>query len=370
MRIIQLFGQEGSQLTRFMELNHKNYLASLRQIKIFAVFMPSMEVFSSVGIGLLLWYGGGEVIAERLTLGSLVAFIGYIQVFFKPIRDISEKYNIMQSAMASMERIFGLMDRKERIPEPKAPKSPARTEGHVQFKNVSFSYEVGVPVLKNMSFEIRPHEIVALIGLTGSGKTSAISLLERFYEFQEGTIFFDGLDIREWELSELRSRIGLVMQDVFIFAGTIAENISLGDERTTRKRLEEVSQQATLDQFIKGLPNGFDHEVKEGGITLSAGERQLLALCRALTSQPALLVLDEATSSIDPETERLIQDTIFRLARKQTTLLIAHRPSTIQMADRILVMHHGRIVEEGSHDELMALGNIYFRLNQLSKKEV
>jgi len=368
IRIIQLFVQEKMQLGRLKELNEKNYRASMRQIKIFAVFMPSMEVFSSVGIGLLLWYGGGKVISEQLTLGALVAFIGYIQMFFKPIRDISEKYNIMQSAMASMERIFGLMDQKEVIHEPEMPKRRERSEGYLQIKNVSFAYEKGFPVLTDVSFEIKPGQVVALVGITGSGKTTVINLIERLYEFETGEILFNGLDIREWKIEELRSHIGLVMQDVFIFAGSIAENISLGDTKIPREVLKEVSRQANAYHYIMRLSDGFDHEVKEGGVTLSGGQRQLLALTRALAYNPTLLILDEATSSVDPETERLIQDSIFTLSRRQTTLIVAHRPSTIQQADRILVMHHGHIVEQGTHTELMALGNIYFRLNQLREK--
>ena len=368
IRIIQLFVQEKMQLGRLKELNEKNYRASMRQIKIFAVFMPSMEVFSSVGIGLLLWYGGGKVISEQLTLGALVAFIGYIQMFFKPIRDISEKYNIMQSAMASMERIFGLMDQKEVIHEPEMPKRRERSEGYLQIKNVSFAYEKGFPVLTDVSFEIKPGQVVALVGITGSGKTTVINLIERLYEFETGEILFNGLDIREWKIEELRSHIGLVMQDVFIFAGSIAENISLGDTKIPREVLKEVSRQANAYHYIMRLSDGFDHEVKEGGVTLSGGQRQLLALSRALAYNPTLLILDEATSSVDPETERLIQDSIFTLSRRQTTLIVAHRPSTIQQADRILVMHHGHIVEQGTHTELMALGNIYFRLNQLREK--
>jgi ATP-binding cassette subfamily B multidrug efflux pump len=370
IRIIRLFVQEGSQLKSFKELNHKNYRAGMRQIRIFAVFVPSVEVLSSVGLGLMIWYGGGKVIAEQLTLGSLVAFIGYMQMFFKPIRDISEKYNIMQSAMASIERIFEFMDKKEVIKEPTIAKRPIRAEGHLQFKNVFFSYEKGFPVLTDVSFEVKPREIVALVGITGSGKTTMINLLERFYEIERGTILLDGLDIRDWKLSELRSQIGLVMQDVFIFAGSIAENISLGDKKVTAETLEEISTQVDFYRFIKGLPKGLDHEVKEGGVTLSAGQRQLLALGRALAHDPTLLVLDEATSSVDPETERRIQDSIFRLSKRQTTLIIAHRLSTIQQADRIVVIHHGRIVEQGTHEELMDLGNIYFRLNRLREIDI
>jgi len=370
IRIIRLFVQEGSQLESFKELNHKNYRAGMRQIRIFAVFAPSVEVLSSVGLGLMIWYGGGKVIAEQLTLGSLVAFIGYMQMFFKPIRDISEKYSIMQSAMASIERIFEFMDKNEVIKEPTIAKRPIRAEGHLQFKNVFFSYEEGFPVLTDVSFEVKPREIVALVGITGSGKTTMINLLERFYEIERGTILLDGLDIRDWKLSELRSRIGLVMQDVFIFAGSIAENISLGDKKVTAETLEEISTQVDFYRFIKGFPRGLDHEVKEGGVTLSAGQRQLLALGRALAHNPTLLVLDEATSSVDPETERRIQDSIFRLSNRQTTLIIAHRLSTIQQADRIVVIHHGRMVEQGTHEELMDLGNIYFRLNRLREIDI
>jgi len=365
IRVVQLFLGEESQLERFKGLNHENYLASMRQIKIFAVFMPSMEVLSAMGIGLLIFYGGGKVIGEQLSLGSLVAFIGYIQIFFKPVRDISEKYNIMQSAMASMERIFGLMDQREVIREPEAPQRPEKQEGHVQFKDVSFSYEEGFPVLNDVSFEVKPGQVVALVGVTGSGKTTIINLLGRFYEFERGSILLDGIDIRNWGVQELRSQVGLVMQDAFIFAGSIAENISLGDQRVTRHAVEEIAKEVQAHRFIGCLSGGFDHQVKERGETLSAGERQLLALGRALAYNPSLLVLDEATSSVDPETERLIQGAISRLSRRQTTLIVAHRPSTIQQADRILVMHHGRIVEQGTHEELMELGGVYLKLNRI-----
>jgi ATP-binding cassette subfamily B multidrug efflux pump len=368
IRVVQLFLGEESQLERFRRLNHENYLASMRQIKIFAVFMPSMEVLSAIGIGLLIFYGGGKVIGEQLSLGSLVAFIGYIQIFFKPVRDISEKYNIMQSAMASMERIFGLMDQREMIREPEAPQRPEKQEGHMEFKEVSFSYEEGFPVLNDVSFEVEPGQVVALVGVTGSGKTTILNLLERFYEFHRGSIVLDGIDIRNRPVRELRSQIGMVMQDAFIFAGSIEENITLGDQRVTRQAVEEIAREVQAQRFIDRLLGGFDHEVKERGETLSAGERQLIGLGRALAHNPSLLVLDEATSSVDPETERLIQAAVSRLSQRQTTLIVAHRPSTIRQADRILVMHHGRIAEQGTHEELMELGGIYRTLNRLQEK--
>jgi len=316
IRVVQLFLGEESQLERFQGLNHQNYLASMRQIKIFAVFMPSMEVLSAIGIGLLIFYGGGKVIGEQLSLGSLVAFIGYIQIFFKPVRDISEKYNIMQSAMASMERIFGLMDRREVIREPQVPQRPEKQEGHVEFKEVSFFYEEGFPVLNDVSFEVKPGQVVALVGVTGSGKTTILNLLERFYEFDRGSIVLDGIDIRNRAVRELRSQIGMVMQDAFIFAGSIEENITLGDQRVTRQTVEEIAREVQAQRFIDRLSGGFDHEVKEGGETLSAGERQLIGLGRALAYNPSLLVLDEATSSVDPETERQIQAAVSRLSQR------------------------------------------------------
>jgi ATP-binding cassette, subfamily B, multidrug efflux pump len=368
IRVVQLFLGEKSQLEHFKILNHDNYLASMRQIKIFAVFMPSMEVLSAVGIGILIFYGGAKVIGEQLSLGSLVAFIGYIQIFFQPVRDISEKYNIMQSAMASMERIFGLMDQREMIMETEAHQQPAIQEGRVEFKDVSFSYGEGSPVLNHVSFEVQPGQVVALVGVTGSGKTTILNLLERFYEFEHGSILLDGIDIRHRSVRELRSQIGIVMQDAFIFAGSIEENITLGDSMMTRQAVEKIAKEVQADRFIGRLAERFDHQVKERGETLSAGERQLIGLARALAYNPSLLILDEATSSVDPETERLIQAAISRLSRRQTTIIVAHRPSTIRQADKILVLHHGRIVEQGSHEELMELSGYYLKLTRLQEK--
>jgi ATP-binding cassette subfamily B multidrug efflux pump len=364
MRIIQLFCTEKFQEESFGKINHENYLAGMKQIRVFAIFMPVMDLFSSFTVALIIWYGGGKVIGEQLSLGSLVAFISYIQMFFRPIRDISEKYNIMQASMASTERIIEFMDHKEEIPEPEVPMKPAKHEGHLEFRNVSFGYDRDHPVLHDVSFEVKPGEMVAIVGATGAGKTTVVNLIERFYETMEGSILLDGIDIRQRSQHELRSSIGLVMQDVFIFSGTVEDNILLGQDDQGQASLHQAVVQANADQLIRRLPAGFRQEVGEEGSNISAGERQLLSFARALAHDPKLLILDEATSSIDPETERLIQEAIFKMTEKRTTLVVAHRLSTIRNADRILVMHHGRIREQGSHDELIALKGIYYKLNR------
>jgi len=366
MQVIQLFVREKFQMDAFSRINHENYLAGIKQIRVFALFMPAMELFSSLTVAFLIWHGGGKVIQDELTLGTLVAFIGYIQMFFKPIRDISEKYNIMQLAMASSERIFEFMDAREIIPAPASPKAPSNVKGHLVFDKVSFAYEKGRPVLHNISFEIKPGETAAIVGATGSGKTTVVSLVERFYDPDEGSVILDGVDLREWSNESLRDAVSLCMQDVFIFAGRLADNIALGRKGVTADAVREAAETANALPFIERLPNGFEEELGEGGASLSTGERQLLSFARALASDPRLLILDEATSSVDPETERLIQEAISRMAAKRTTLIVAHRLSTIRNADRILVIHHGRIREQGTHAELMALGGIYFRLNRLA----
>jgi len=293
-----------------------------------------------------------------------VAFLSYVRMLFQPIRDLSEKYTILQSAMASLERIYSLLDHEEKV---SVSSSPLRKEikGDIEFRHVSFAYQGEEKVLRDVSFGIRAGETVAIVGATGSGKTSLIHLLERFYEVKEGAVLVDGIDIREWDLSDLRSQIGLVMQDTFLFSGDIDENIRLGNGETNKERVREVARFVNAEGFIHRLPNGYATIVGEGGETLSAGERQLLAFARALYSHPKILILDEATSHVDPEAEWLIQEGLERLRKGRTALIVAHRLSTIQHADRIIVLHKGKVREVGTHAELMAKEGLYTKLYQL-----
>jgi ABC-type multidrug transport system fused ATPase/permease subunit len=364
IRVIQIFRQERETLRRFENLNHSYYLATLRQIILQAIFFPCIELLATTTIALLLWYGGRQVLQDSLSLGALVVFISYLRMFFGPIRDVSQKYSIMQSAMASAERIFLLLDNEEQETHSQTAVRPSAVKGDIEFQQVSFAYRPGEPVLKDISFRVKAGETLAIVGVTGAGKTTLISLLERFRQPQEGKILLDGRDINDLDLSWLRTQVGLIMQDVFLFAGSLRENIAL-DQDLPLDELEQIARMAHLEDLISRLPGQLETAVHEGGATLSTGQRQLVAIARAMAYDPKVLILDEATANIDSETEYLIQQALKRLLHGRTTLVIAHRLSTIREADRLLVLHHGRVVEHGTHEDLLSRRHFYYRLHQL-----
>ena len=362
---VQAFGQEEKMYQRFKEINLSYRDVLLRSIRYNALFFPVIEIFSALSIGLLLWYGGRQILSSAVQAGVIVAFVQYVQRMYQPIRDLAEKYNIMQAAMASSERIFALLDTAETIKNPPQPKKSDRFAGEIEFKDVWLSYRPGEPVLKNISFRVRAGEKVALVGATGGGKTSIISALCRFYDVERGAILVDGIDVRQWNKQELRRHLGLVLQDVFLFSGDIATNITLGDQRIGEVQMLDAARRVQIAPFIERLPLGYHEEVQERGSTLSQGQRQLLSFARALAFDPEILIFDEATSSVDTQTEALIQEALEELLKNRTALIIAHRLSTIKHADRILVVHKGEIWEEGSHNELLAQGGLYARLYDL-----
>lgn len=365
MAVVQLFNREARNYNTFEQLNRDHLDSYLRTIFYFAVFFPVTGFIGALSTALIIWYGGFQIMAGALTFGSFVAFIQYAIMFYRPISDLAEKFNIMQAAMAASERIFDLLDQP---PEPgyeQNGRAPRRLDGAIEFRDVWFAYKDEDWVLKEISFAIRPGEKIAIVGATGAGKTTIINLLGRFYRMQRGQILIDGRDIQHYALHELRSQIGIVLQDVFLFAGTIAENITLGNKSITRAQLEQAARDVNADDFISRLAGGFDYKLIERGGTLSVGQRQLLAFARALAFDPAILVLDEATSSVDTETEIKIQEALLRLMQDRTSIIIAHRLSTIQHVDRIIVMHKGELREIGSHDELILQRGIYSRLYEL-----
>lgn len=369
MSVVQIFNREKRNFERFKQLNYEHLEAYLRTIFYYALFYPGVKLISTVAIALIIWYGGGAVIQGMLTLGALVAFIQYAERFFRPIMDLSEKYNIMQSAMASSERIFKLL---EQTPEPRPSQGvglPMPVRGEIEFRNLWFAYNDGDYVLKDISFHVKPGEKVAFVGHTGAGKTTITNLLLRFYEVQRGQILFDGVNIQALDPEELRRQFSIVQQDIFIFDGTIADNIRLGNPRITDEQIIQAARDVHLHDFIQRLPKGYEQPVQERGRSLSVGQRQLLAFARALAFDPAVLILDEATSSVDTETEILIQDALQRLMRGRTSLVVAHRLSTIKNADRIIVLHKGEIREMGTHHELLAREGIYYKLYQLQYAE-
>jgi ATP-binding cassette subfamily B protein len=407
MLVLQLFNREKRAFNKFSDINASHMEAFKDAIMAYAVYYPVVEILSAIAIASIIWWGGNDVIRRVATLGVLVAFMQYAQRFFRPIQDLSEKYNILQSAMAAGERVFKLLDTKIEVTSPAIAKRP-QGPGRIEFDHVWFAYnfsgqasgETGVParpegagvaaglrpagtgrspvptqttepdwVLRDVSFVLEPGETIAVVGHTGAGKTTLISLLMRFYDVQRGAIRIDGVDIKEMNLNDLRSRFGVVLQDPFLFSGTVAGNIRLGTARIQDQDVEQAAEDVNLGDFIRSLPGGFKEEVRERGSTLSTGQKQLISFARALAHSPKILILDEATSSVDTETEFRVRDALNRMVEGRTALIIAHRLSTIQRADKIIVMHKGQVREMGSHQQLLAQRGIYYKLYQLQYKD-
>ena len=374
MSIVQVFNRERRARVEFIKRNRDHMLAYKDAILAFALFYPTVEFLGVAAVALILWVGGLSIFANTLTLGVLVAFMQYAQRFFRPIQDLSEKFNILQSAMAASERIFKLLDEPITISSDPTAIPLHDPRGEIEFRNVWFSYKSGEPkdedwVLRDVSFRVLPGQTMAIVGHTGAGKTTLISLLLRFYDIQRGQILLDGIDIRMLELQDLRRQFGIVLQDPFLFSGTIESNVRLGTAGIDRSTVEHAVNEVGLGDFIRALPDGVDTSVNERGSTLSVGQRQLINFARALAHNPRFLILDEATSSVDTKTELLIREALDRLLSGRTALVIAHRLSTIQHADCILVFHKGRLREQGAHQELLAQRGIYYRLYQLQYKE-
>jgi ATP-binding cassette subfamily B protein len=367
---VQIFNAETKSVTKFREINADYRKANIDTIFYYAVFFPLVDLIGAVGIALIIWYGGYRVMQNTpghtvLTLGALVAFIQYSSFLFQPIRDISDKYNVLQAAVVASHRIFKTLDLPIAITSPARPRKSGRAEGRIEFENVSFAYKDEDWILKDVSFKVDPGQSIALVGHTGSGKSTITNLLMRFYDVQRGRILLDGVDVREWDLQSLRENFAVVLQEIFLFSGTVEGNIRLGRQDITEDRVKWAAQEVSAEPFIKRLHGGYQAEVKERGAGLSVGQKQLISFARALAFDPAILILDEATSSIDTETEQLIQQAIERVMRDRTSIVVAHRLSTIQRADQIIVLHHGEIRERGTHQELLAHHGLYWKLYKL-----
>lgn len=367
--IVQLFVKEKKTIEDFEKINREHTEQNKKSIFYYAVFFPVVELLGATAVGLIIWYGGGQVFSNAISVGVIISFIQFTEMFFRPIRDLSEKYNILQTAMASSERIFELLDHKSSIQDTQKPKLIDKLQGNVEFKNVWFAYNNEDYVLKNINFQIKEGEKVAFVGATGAGKSTIINLLCRFYDVSKGVIRVDGINIREYKQRELRSNIAIVLQDVFLFSGDIKSNIDLGNDIISNATIDESIRNTGLDDFIDSLPDGIYHKVHERGSTLSVGQKQLISFARALAYNPKILILDEATSSVDTETELLIQEAIKKLIEGRTSIIIVHRLSTIQCCDKIIVMHKGEIKEIGTHQQLLEKQGLYYKLYQLQYNE-
>ncbi|HYW74916.1 MAG TPA: ABC transporter ATP-binding protein [Pyrinomonadaceae bacterium] len=362
---VQIFNAEAKSLREFTRINDEHRNANVDTIFYYAVFFPLVDLIGAVGIALIIWYGGYRVMHGALTLGGLAAFIQYSGFLFQPIRDISDKYNVLQGAVVASHRIFKALDLPILITTPEQPLKQGRAGGRIEFEHVWFAYNEEEWVLKDVSFTVLPGQSVALVGHTGSGKTTITNLLMRFYDVQRGRILLDGVDVRDWDLQSLRENFAVVLQDIFLFTGTVESNIRLGREDISDERVHWAASEVRADEFIRRLPHEYKAEVRERGAGLSVGQKQLISFARALAFDPALLILDEATSSIDTETEQLIQQAIARVMQNRTSVIVAHRLSTIQRADNIIVLHHGEIREQGTHQDLLALQGLYWKLYRL-----
>lgn len=368
MRTVQAYNRQEKNLEQFQELNREHQAAHLKSVTAHAIFLPAVEVIASVALALIIWYGGYSSLQGGITLGTVYLFIQYGQRFFQPIKDLSDKFNIFQTAMASAERVFKLLDTPAKLVSVPDAKPFPGVHRDIVFENVWFAYKDEEWVLKDVSFDVPKGKTVALVGPTGSGKTTVINLIARFYDVQKGAIRINGTDVREYELSSLRRKIAIVLQDAFLFTGTIESNIRLGEPAITDDTVRRSAKYVNAAPFIENLPKGYSNEVRERGATLSVGQKQLLAFARALAFDPEILILDEATASIDTETELLIQDALAKLLRGRTSIVIAHRLSTIQNADKIIVLHHGKIRESGTHAELVQRDGLYRKLYELQYK--
>lgn len=368
MQIVHIFSREEEELKRFNQINERLRGANLKSVLYYSVFFPVVEIISALALALLVWYGAGKVLEGTISFGVLVAFIMYLSMFFRPIRLIADQFNVLQMGMVSAERIFKLIDTNEVIPEPEIADKPYFEENEavaISFKGINFAYNEPEWVLQDINLDVKPGEKVALVGSTGSGKSTIINLLSRFYEIQAGHIEINGTDIAKLKLHDLRSLIGVVLQDVFLFSGSIHDNITLNNDTIDRKAIEAAAKYVGAHDFISQLPGGYDYEVQERGATLSLGQRQLIAFARVMAFDPRVLILDEATANIDTESEEIIQQAIESILTGRTSIIIAHRLSTIQKADKIVVLGKGRILESGTHSELLQLKGAYFKLHQL-----
>lgn len=369
MNIVQIFNREQREYEKFQEINREHRKAHINSVMYYSIYFPVAEIIQAIGTGLVVWYGATRVFDMDMQVGVLISFIMYLQLFFRPIRMIADRYNTLQMGVVSSSRIFKLLESDDQIPN-EGKWNPDSIQGHIQFDGVWFAYNDEDWVLKNISFEVKPGETIALVGATGAGKSSIINLINRFYEINKGTITVDGKDIREFELGALRKHIGVVLQDVFLFSDTIYHNITLGNPDISREQVMKAAKLVGAKKFIERLPGGLDYNVMERGATLSVGQRQLISFVRAIVYDPEIIILDEATSSVDTETEEMIQKAIKKMMKGRTSIVIAHRLSTIQSADNIIVMDHGEIKESGTHDSLLELSGYYSRLHQMQLKSM